>query len=57
MEAKSLEASARARKLLVLFKDRLLASKAQWLSSMITIEFQKLLRKRNLMTGVVTGGK
>ncbi len=53
MESKSLEASARARKALVLFKDRLLASKAQWLSSMITTEFQKLLRKRNLMTSVV----
>lgn len=53
MEAKSLDASARARKALVLFKDRLLASKAQWLSSMITTEFQKLLRKRNLMTSVV----
>jgi len=53
MEAKSLEASARARKALALFKDRLLASKAQWLSTMITAEFQKLLRKRNLMTTVL----
>lgn len=52
METKSLEASARARKALSLFKDRLLASKAQWLSTMITAEFQKLLRKRNLMTSV-----
>jgi DNA sulfur modification protein DndD len=53
MEAKSLAASARARKALSLFKDRLLASKAQWLSAMITAEFRKLLRKRNLMTSVL----
>ncbi|WP_186150781.1 DNA sulfur modification protein DndD [Burkholderia gladioli] len=53
MEAKSLEASARARKALALFKDRLLASKAEWLSTMITTEFRKLLRKRNLMTAVL----
>ncbi|WP_175700545.1 DNA sulfur modification protein DndD [Burkholderia ambifaria] len=53
MEAKSLEASARARKALSLFKGRLLASKAQWLSSMITSEFRRLLRKRNLMASVV----
>lgn len=53
MESKSLEASARARKALLLFKDRLLASKAEWLSTMITAEFQKLLRKRNLMTSVL----
>lgn len=52
MAAKSLEASARARKALVLFKERLLASKAQWLSEMITTEFRKLLHKRNLMTRV-----
>lgn len=53
MAAKSLEASARARKALALFKDRLLASKAQWLSTMITKEFQKLLHKQNLMTSVL----
>ncbi|MDB0573535.1 DNA sulfur modification protein DndD [Ralstonia solanacearum] len=53
MEAKGLAASARARKALSLFKDRLLASKAQWLSAMITAEFRKLLRKRNLMTSVL----
>jgi DNA sulfur modification protein DndD len=53
MAAKSLEASARARKTLMLFKDRLLASKAQWLSTMITAELQKLLRKRNLVTSVL----
>jgi len=53
MEAKSLEASARARKVLAVFKDRLLASKAQWLSDMITGEFRNLLRKRNLIASVV----
>lgn len=53
MEAKSLAASARARKALSLFKGRLLASKAQWLSTMITAEFQRLLHKRNLMTTVL----
>ncbi len=53
MEAKGLAASARARKALSLFKDRLLASKAQWLSAMITAEFRKLLRKRNLMSSVL----
>jgi DNA sulfur modification protein DndD len=53
MEAKSLEASARTRKVLTVFKDRLLASKAQWLSDMITGEFRNLLRKRNLIASVV----
>ncbi len=52
MEAKGLEASARARKTLAVFKDRLLASKAQWLSEMITGEFRNLLRKRNLIASV-----
>lgn len=53
MEAKGLEASARARKTLTVFKDRLLASKAQWLSEMITGEFRNLLRKRNLIASVL----
>lgn len=53
LEAKSLEASARTRKVLSVFKDRLLASKAQWLSDMITTEFRNLLRKRNLIASVV----
>lgn len=53
LEAKGLEASIRARKALLLFKDRLLASKAQWLSEMITNEFQNLLRKRNLVSKVL----
>lgn len=53
MEAKSLEASARTRKVLTIFKDRLLASKAQWLSEVITGEFRSLMRKKNLIASVV----
>lgn len=53
MEAKSLEASARTRKVLTVFKDRLLASKAQWLSDVITSEFRNLMRKKNLIGSVV----
>ena len=53
LEAKSLDASSRARKALALFKERLLASKAQWLSTMITAEFRNLLRKRNLIAKVL----
>ncbi|MDB5875380.1 MAG: sulfur modification protein DndD [Ramlibacter sp.] len=49
LEAKGLDAAGRARKALGIFKDRLLASKAQWLSEMITAEFRNLLRKRNLV--------
>lgn len=53
LEAKSLDASNRARKTLMVFKERLLASKAQWLSEMITTEFRNLLRKRNLIAKVL----
>lgn len=53
LEAKSLAAADRAKKTLALFKDRLLASKAQWLSQMITIEFRDLLRKKNLISRVI----
>ena len=53
LEAKGLEASARARRTLVVFKERLLASKAQWLSDVITTEFRNLLRKRNLIARVL----
>lgn len=53
IEAKGLEAAARARRALVLFKERLLASKAQWLSGVITAEFRNLLRKRKLVSNVV----
>lgn len=52
-EAKGLEASNRARQVLLVFKDRLLASKAQWLSDVITTEFRNLLRKRNLIAKVL----
>lgn len=57
LEAKSLDASNRARKTLMIFKDRLLASKAQWLSEVITTEFRNLLRKRNLIAKVVVDPK
>lgn len=57
LEAKSLDASGRARRALMIFKDRLLASKAQWLSEMITTEFRNLLRKRNLISKVVVDPK
>jgi DNA sulfur modification protein DndD len=51
-EAKSVDASQRAREVLSLFKDRLLASKARWLSDMITSEFAGLMRKRKLVSRV-----
>ncbi|WP_295856885.1 DNA sulfur modification protein DndD [uncultured Xylophilus sp.] len=53
LEGRSLEASRRARQTLVLFKERLLASKAEWLSNMITGAFQELLRKKNLVARVL----
>lgn len=53
LEQKSLEAAARARKALSVFRERLLASKAQWLSAMITAEFKQLLRKLNLISRVL----
>lgn len=53
LESKSLDASSRARRTLLIFKERLLASKAQWLSEMITTEFRNLLRKRNLVAKVL----
>jgi len=53
LEAKSLESSVRVRQALGVFKEALLASKAQWLSEMITAEFKNLLRKRNLISRVI----
>jgi len=50
---KALEAADRAKAALDVFRDRLLASKAQWLSDMITAEFKQLLRKRNLIARVL----
>ena len=51
-QLKAFEAAERAKKALVVFRERLLASKAQWLSDMITAEFKQLLRKRNLISRV-----
>jgi DNA sulfur modification protein DndD len=53
LEIKSLDAAERAKKTLLIFRERLLASKANWLAEMITIEFQKLLRKKNLISKVL----
>jgi DNA sulfur modification protein DndD len=53
LEMKGIEAASRAKKALNLFRERLLASKAQWLSEMITSEFRGLLRKRRLISKVV----
>lgn len=52
LQLKALEAADRAKAALGVFRDRLLASKAQWLSDMITAEFKQLLRKRNLIDRV-----
>lgn len=49
----ALEAADRAKVALNIFRDRFLASKAQWLSEMITAEFKQLLRKRNLISRVL----
>jgi len=53
LEAKGLEAAGRARRAMTIFKERLLASKANWLSEMITAEFKSLLRKRKLISRVI----
>jgi DNA sulfur modification protein DndD len=50
---KAIAAGQRARAVLVIYKDRLLASKATWLSEMITSEFKGLMRKQRLITRVV----
>lgn len=52
MEAKGLEAAARAKQVLNVFKDKLLASKAAWLSDMISDEFRRLMRKKRLVSRV-----
>jgi DNA sulfur modification protein DndD len=51
-ELHGLEAAGRAKKALSLFRDRLLSSKAQWLSEMITAEFRGLLRKKHMISRV-----
>lgn len=47
-----LEAAARTKKVLRLYRERLLASKAQWLSETITNEFKQLLHKKNMVSRV-----
>lgn len=49
----TLDAAERAKQTLLIFRKRLLASKAKWLSEMITKEFKQLLRKRNLISKVI----
>jgi len=49
----AMEAADRAKEALNVFRARLLASKAQWLSEMITSEFKQLLRKRNFIAQVL----
>jgi DNA sulfur modification protein DndD len=52
LENKALAAGQRARSVLGVFKERLLASKAEWLSRMITSEFKALMRKQRLISTV-----
>ncbi|WP_427913917.1 hypothetical protein ACPWT1_02875 [Ramlibacter sp. MMS24-I3-19] len=52
LDGRAIEAAQRTRLVLSTFKDRLLASKAAWLSDMITAEFQSLLRKQKLIQRV-----
>jgi len=50
---KAIAAGQRAREVLAIYKDRLLASKATWLSEMITSEFKGLMRKQRLISKVL----
>jgi len=52
MDMKAIAAAQRTRSVLNLFKDRLLASKANWLSDKITEEFRSLMRKKLLISAV-----
>jgi DNA sulfur modification protein DndD len=52
-DAKAIAAGQRARSVLAVFKDQLLASKATWLSDMITSEFRGLMRKQRLVSRVI----
>lgn len=52
LDVKAIAAGQRTRSVLSIFKDRLLASKATWLSKMITEEFRGLMRKKRLVTSV-----
>lgn len=51
-DLRAIAAGQRTRSVLAIFKDRLLASKATWLSKMITEEFRGLMRKQRLVTSV-----
>lgn len=50
---KAIAAGQRAREVLAIYKDRLLASKATWLSEMISSEFKGLMRKQRLISKVL----
>jgi DNA sulfur modification protein DndD len=52
VEQHGLGAAARAKRVLSIFRERLLASKAQWLSEMITAEFRELLHKKKMVSRV-----
>lgn len=52
LDGRAIQAAQRTRAVLTTFKDRLLASKAAWLSEMITVEFKSLLRKQKLIERV-----
>ena len=49
---KAIGAAMRSRAVLAAFKERLLASKAKWLSEKITEEFKALMRKQRLVSAV-----
>ena len=52
LEHHGLAAAARTKKVLSIFRERLLANKAQWLSEMITAEFRELLHKKKMISHV-----
>jgi DNA sulfur modification protein DndD len=52
LDMKAIEAAQRTRSVLAVFKDKLLASKARWLSDKITEEFKALMRKQLLIKEV-----
>lgn len=52
LDMKAIVAAQRTRSVLAIFKDRLLASKASWLSEKITEEFRALMRKQLLVAAV-----
>lgn len=52
LDMKAINAAQRTRAVLAIFKDKLLASKARWLSEKITEEFKALMRKQMLIKEV-----